>query len=470
VEAGLRKSLSACVLVFGKQCEPDLVRQSDLACVNQVNAPEFGSQNRPVKKHWNERKDKGKMHSVCKRAALQKGLLQLKSAIKEDSSLQILSHALLRASGGRLQLAATNLSIAISCEVDALILEEGAVAVPWHRLEHLASHLPPLPAAAKGGRKDVEQLVEMKMEADTSTLTVRSGSSRATIYGMHESEFPESLVVEQVGEGEIACVSLDAALFASAVTKVAFAAATDEQWIEHSGQDVLRGILLRVEGSALVLVARDGHRLALCEVPLLTESQREGAGVVVAGVVSEFARLLASRKSHVPVQIALDEERGQMGCTLPGFILSSRLLRGTYPMGFRDHFTHGYRVRAVVGTRALAAALKSVAQVAGENGDLVVFRYEPGGADGIGSVSVTAQAQGLGEQTEVVELLDLEGGDTQFQLVLKVPQLAGIVAAIDTPGVALEVRAQSAPVVIRPVEDESGVRCAYVLVPCVVNT
>ncbi len=298
-----------------------------------------------------------------------------------------------------------------------------------------------------------------------NTLSVRSGQSRAAIVGMHASEFPALPAQGQSAEEGSVCFSLDAALVASLVGKVAFAAATSEKRTVLREPPILRGMLVLVSGQSLTLAARDAYRLAACEIQLQEKPEREGAAVIPAWSAAEFARLLAAARTGRPVRLVLDEQRAQVSCHLPGLMLMARLLTGDYPMGFRQYFARAYQARVVVGRQAMASALRSVARIASADGDLVALECRRG--TGAGIVRVGAQAQGQGEQAEEIDAISLEGAGCQ--LLLKLPQLVGAVAAIDAPHLALEVSAPQEPVVVRPVGDQSGANSVYVLVPCFRN-
>lgn len=402
------------------------------------------------------------MQIFCTQVDLLRVLALLKRAIKETTDLPILSHVLLQVEHGEARLSANNLEIAITCELVAAGAVEGAVAVPWRRLQDLAERLPPAPGAPAQHRKARDAPVELAVLKDTNTLSVLSGRSRATIRGMHASEFATVPGAEQVAQAAGSIIRLPADLFASMVSRVAFAAGTDEE--RHP---TLTGVLLQASGRSLALTARDGYRVAACEVSLGEACQRECAVVMPAWAASECARILAStRRETRELQLVIDEQRVQASFHLPGLVLSARLQvgKGDYPLGFRQHFQHGYASRFVLGTRELAAALKSLAQVAHDDGDNITLAFERGTGPGAGRVSVGAQSQDLGTQVEVVDAVSLEGEPNQ--LLLKVHQLAGIVAAVETPHLALEVRTPRDPVIVRPVGDVLGLSTAYALVPC----
>ena len=398
------------------------------------------------------------MHIACTHVDLLRVLALLKRAIKETTDLPILSHVLLEVEQGEARLSANNLEIGITCELVATGAVEGAVSVPWRRLADLVEHLPQ--GASAHRRRAGAASIEMETSEGSHALSVRSGRSRAVIYGMHASEFP---TVPRPGPGAARdglSLRLSSGLLAAMVHKVAFAAATSEK-----PNPILTGILLHASGSLLTISARDAHRLAACEAPLAAAVPRECAAVLRAGLAAECAHVLASVAPATPVQLVIEEQRVQVSFLLPGIVLSSRLDVGNYPMGFRQHVKPNYLTRVVVETKGLAAALKSLAQVAGDGGDLVTLTFSVS-SDSKGVVAVGAQSQDLGGQTEEVDAVSLEG-EAGDQLLLKYSQMAQVMAVLDAPYLALEKRGSTDPVAVRPVGGDASLQETYVLVPCV---
>jgi len=404
------------------------------------------------------------MQIVCTQSALLHVLALLKRAIKETTDLPILSHVLLQAADGRVSLSANNLEIGITCELDTTgTVEEGAVAVPYARLQDLVEHLPTGVSARR--RKSGDTTLAMETPEDSSTLTVRSGRSRAVVFGMHASEFPAVLGPGPGAAHQGLSFSLASGFLAGMVRKVAFAAATSDK-----PNPILIGILLYASGQALTITARDAHRLAACTASLEEAVARECAVVIPAWTAAECAQVLASARPDTPVWLVIEEQRVQVSFLLPRLLLSTRLLLGEYPMGFRNHVKPSYVTRVVVETKGLAAAFKPLAQVARDDGDLVTLTLAAAPGSSNGAVSMSAQSQNLGQQAEEVDAVSLEGEAAGAQLLLKYSQLEQVIAVLDAPYLALEMRGPTDPMAVRPVGGDPGVQETYVLVPCVRKT
>src|SRR3954463_6055159 len=103
------------------------------------------------------------MKVVCSRNELTQKLGVVARAVSARASVQILSGVLLRAEGGRLHLAATDMELSLRSSLDAQIEGEGSVVVPGRLLVDLVRLLP-----------DSEVTIEYR--AEESVVRITSGS------------------------------------------------------------------------------------------------------------------------------------------------------------------------------------------------------------------------------------------------------------------------------------------------------
>src|ERR671927_1756195 len=103
------------------------------------------------------------MKVVCQREELAQKLGIVSRAVSTRASVQILSGVLLRAEGGRLHLAATDMELSLRSSLDAQVDGDGAVVVPGRLLVELVRLLP-----------DSEVTIEHRV--DESVVRVTSGA------------------------------------------------------------------------------------------------------------------------------------------------------------------------------------------------------------------------------------------------------------------------------------------------------
>src|SRR6185503_12468420 len=97
------------------------------------------------------------------------GLQAVQNVVSTRTTLPVLSNALLRAEGDRLELTATDLDVTISCGVEAKVRKPGASTVPVKRLFGIVREL---------GNSEIELEVD-----DKNICTIRSGPSFYRING-----------------------------------------------------------------------------------------------------------------------------------------------------------------------------------------------------------------------------------------------------------------------------------------------
>jgi len=126
------------------------------------------------------------MKVVTQRDELAQKLGIVARAVSTRASVQILSGVLLRAEGGRLHLAATDMELSLRSSLGAQIDGEGSVVVPGRLLVDLVRLLP-----------DSEVTIEHR--AEESVVRVMSGSSASTLHTYAADDFPRLPDPDTVG-------------------------------------------------------------------------------------------------------------------------------------------------------------------------------------------------------------------------------------------------------------------------------
>src|SRR5436853_67586 len=114
---------------------------------------------------------------VCRQDELAQKLGVVSRAVSTRASVQILSGVLLRAEGGRLHLAATDMELSLRSSLEAQVDGEGSVVVPGRLLVDLVRLLP-----------DNEVTIEHRV--DESVVRVISGPSTASLHTYAAEDFP----------------------------------------------------------------------------------------------------------------------------------------------------------------------------------------------------------------------------------------------------------------------------------------
>src|SRR5439155_18700187 len=116
------------------------------------------------------------MKVVTQRDELAQKLGIVSRAVSTRATVQILSGVLLRAEGGRLHLAATDMELSLRSSLDAQIEGEGAVVVPGRLLVDLVRLLP-------------GDEVTFEHRAEEGVIHVTSGPSDASLHTYAAEDF-----------------------------------------------------------------------------------------------------------------------------------------------------------------------------------------------------------------------------------------------------------------------------------------
>jgi DNA polymerase-3 subunit beta len=241
------------------------------------------------------------MKAICQRDELAQKLGIVARAVSTRASVQILSGVLLRAEGGRLHLAATDMELSLRSSVDAQVDGEGAVVVPGRLLIDLVRLLP-------------ESEVTIEHRAEESVVHVTSGASASALHTHAAEDFPRLPDLDTVGTFTVARESM-----LDTVSRVARSASRDES------RPVLTGILVRFEAGKLVMAATDSYRLSVKETELEGEVP-ELEAIIPARALGELARIAQSGDG-----VELGVHENQVVFVADDVWLTSRRIDGQFP-------------------------------------------------------------------------------------------------------------------------------------------
>src|ERR671934_663816 len=237
----------------------------------------------------------------CSQDELAAKLAVVSRAVSTRATVQILSGVLLRAEGGRLHLAATDMELSLRSSLDAQIDEEGAVVVPGRLLVDLVRLLP-------------EHEVTIEQRVEESVVHVTSGPSITALNTYAAEDFPRLPDLDAVGT-----FTVDREVLLDTVNRVARSASRDES------RPVLTGILVRFESGTLVMAATDSYRLSVKETPL-TGDAPEFEAIIPARALGELGRIAQSGDT-----VELGVHENQVVFAADDVWLTTRRIDGQFP-------------------------------------------------------------------------------------------------------------------------------------------
>src|SRR5436190_21849245 len=302
------------------------------------------------------------MKIACRQDELAQKLGIVSRAVSTRATVQILSGVLLRAEGGRLHLAATDMELSLRSSLDAQVGGEGAVVVPGRLLVDLVRLLP-------------SDEVVIEQRADEGVVHITSGPSSSSLHTYAAEDFPRLPDLDALGT-----FTVDREVLLETVARVSRSASRDES------RPVLTGILVRFESGKLVMAATDSYRLSVKETPLEGESP-ELEAIIPARALAELARIAQAGDT-----VELGVHENQVVFTAEDVWLTTRRIDGQFP-NYKQLLPESFEHEVPLPRAELLDVVRRVSVMAQRNSPLRLRFAE-------GELTVSAQTQDVGEARE----------------------------------------------------------------------
>ena len=381
------------------------------------------------------------MKITCLQENLSRGLAVVGRAVANRATLPVIHNVLLNVDQSMLKLSATNLEIAMTTWVGAKIDEEGSITVPARLLSEFVNSLPNDP-------------INLQLDEGSGLLEISSGSSKAHINITDASEFPP---IPTVADGIAA--EVDPFVLRSAITRVAFAAATEES------RPVLTGVELKLDESKFTMAAADGFRLAVHHGALLKPVPEEMSVIIPARTMNELNRLISDREE--PVEILMTPAKGQVMFRIRGgdtVEIVSQLLQGTFP-NYEQLIPQSYTTRAVMDLPTVLRAARTASIFARDGSNIIRMHLMPAEADTEPpKVEISARSEEVGDNEDTVDLDEIEG--EEGKIAFNSRYLLDVLSVLEKGKIALETTTSSSPGVFKPTDSDDYI---HVVMPMFVQ-
>jgi len=242
-------------------------------------------------------------------------------------------------------------------------------------------------------------------------------------------------------------VKLSGSVFKEMVAKTQFAiTGEDTRYFLNGAQFILKP-------DSMILVATDGHRLALISVPRDGATAKEGEeskAILPKKTLGELARLLAESDGD------MSYERGEnhLFFDVGRRVLISRTIDGQFP-AYERVIPKLNDKRIDFERDRLGNAVRRVALLANERSRVVKFVIENG------KVDVLSSSSDVGEATET---LPVDYAGPSMQICFNAQYVLDFLAAVSTDAVSLELKDEVSQAVLKPVGAENY-DYTYVIMP-----
>ncbi len=368
------------------------------------------------------------MELMVSKADLVRELNLSQGVVEKKTTIPILSNVLLETSEDRVVLTATDLELGIRCSCPARVKKEGAGTIPAKRLLDYVRLLP-------DGDIGIKIL-------ENQWASILCGRSRTRIAGMSRESFPElPRMPEPMAE-------IPVGVLASLISRTIFAISAEES------RFTLNGALMMLREKGLVLVATDGHRLAMvetrAELPGVKGSYR---ALLPRKAMSEILKMAQESAADAVVQFSGDDNHlfFQFGARL----LISRKLTGNFP-DFERVLPREQPVVVELGRDEARAAIERVSQFSDERSRAIRVQLCPGEVKVFSSLSETGESE---------ESIPAEYDGAPLEIGFNAQYLLDFLRAISEPKVAFHLKDANSAGELRPGGEPGDYGYRYVVMP-----
>ncbi|HVR42969.1 MAG TPA: DNA polymerase III subunit beta [Thermoanaerobaculia bacterium] len=368
------------------------------------------------------------MELTVTKADFQRELQLCQGVVEKRSTIPILSNVLLKGSGNTLEIAATDLDVTLQTSCPAKVKTPGGVTLDGRRLFDVVRALP-------------DEDVRLTL-GENFSMQIESGTAKFRLLGLSAEDYPTlpKVSVEKAHEIDLGDLKL-------MVEKVIFAITHEETRFQ------LNGALLKVLTDKIEMVATDGHRMALVNLPHGNGSAKEELTMLIPRkALHELLRLESGSEEKVRFGTSENHMFFEAGSRR----LMARMIDVNFP-NYMEVIARDNDRRVQIDRERLLATIRRISLVANERTRAVRFDFSPG------KLTVSSTNPELGDARETVPV---EYSGQPFHVGLNAAYVTDFLAAVDTPGVTFDLKDENSQCIGRPEEKESlPYEYLYVVMP-----
>ncbi len=364
------------------------------------------------------------------RSDLIKSLGHVQSVVEKRGTIPILGNVRLDVNDGQIELAATDMELAVVDKVAAEVSVAGSCTVPAHMLYDIVRKL------------SDDKAIEITELAEEARVEIKSGHSRFSLSTLPVDEFPA------IAEGDLPhSFILTRDECKALIEKTRFAMSTEEtryylngvylHEAEDDGANVLRG------------VATDGHRLARMQVGLPAGAAGMPGVIIPRKAIIELSKLLEDAPNEV--KISLSDTKIRFVCG--DVVLVSKLIDGSFP-DYSRVIPTGNDKNLEVGASAFSQAVDRVSIISSDKARGVKVSI----ADKQITLSASSNEQNSGE--EAIDA-SFDGGEA-MEIGFNSRYLLDVLSQIESNVVRLTLADSNAPALLN---DPDDIGALYVVMP-----
>ncbi|VGM95261.1 DNA polymerase III subunit beta [uncultured Avibacterium sp.] len=363
------------------------------------------------------------MQFTVSRENLLKPLQQVCGVLSSRPNIPVLNNVLLHIEGQSLTITGTDLEVELSTQAQLNSAEQnGNFTIPAKKFLDICRSFP------DGS--------DITVNFEEDRALVLCGRSKFNLATLPADEYPNLAD----WQAEVDFITIQATLRR-------LIDATQFSMANQDARYFLNGMKFETEGNLLRTVATDGHRLAVCTIPLEQDLQLHSVIVPRKGVL-ELARLLESNDQPAHVQIGTNNLRIDLG----HIIFTSKLIDGRFPDYRRVLPRNAQRI--MTGEwESLKQAFARAAILSNDKVRTVRLQLAEN------QLTITATNT---EQEQAEEIIDINYSGEEMEVGFNVSYLLDVLNALKCKQVRMRLTDASSSCLIEDVDDNSA---EYVIMP-----
>lgn len=351
-------------------------------------------------------------------------LLTVAGAVDKKQSMPILSNVLIEVSDKGLSLTATDLEIEmtanVSCQSDANV---GAITVPAKKFVDII--------------RSLEENADIRIACDTQGVKIKQHRSSFKLAALPADDYPNS-------DDEVSQVELT-------LKRTEFIQLLQSTHFAMSQQDVrifLNGLLLEINAKSMTTVATDGHRMAICKMPLNTNTELKRLLLPRKGV-QEILRLLNNIQDET---VLLTSGNNHFKLITSQYTFVSKLIDARFPLYEKAIPKHQDK-SVVIQRDVLKRALARIIILAHEKSHGITLHIETN------QLTLIANNQ---EQEEAIETLEAETEGGEIKIGVNASYLLDVLNYFEDSLLRLSMKDADSSILVESLSNE---HYQYIIMP-----
>ncbi|MDC0857697.1 DNA polymerase III subunit beta, partial [Rickettsiales bacterium] len=364
-------------------------------------------------------------------------LSHIQGVVERRNSVPILSNLKITIDENipnKVNITATDMDIAISEDLEAIIDGFGSITVPAHKLHDIVRKLP----------DGCDVIISYNESSTGQKLTVKAQKSNFTLPVLPSSDYPEIDIQNVSHKFTLARKDL-----VKLLDKARFAISTEETRYYLNGI-YLHHAIANENRKVLRAVATDGHRLASIQTDLPEGATEMPAIIIPRKTVMEIRKILEEEQNDLEINIEISESKIKV--SFQDITLISKLIDGSFPDYQRVIPKNNNKV-LTTDLKPLNQAIDRVATITSDKSRSIKFQID--------TDKITISANDV-DNGYAKEELDTEYKDSLVEAGFNSKYLLEMTSVIDGNQIRMHFSDSSSPALVEDVEDEDSL---YVIMP-----